>query len=79
MVFTYAMLLFPEVQARVAAEMDEIVGPDRMPTLADLPNLPFLQAAWTESLRWRPPVPLCESNFAVYRISSWLGGPKLPH
>ncbi len=63
------MLLFPEVQTRVAAEMDEIVGHDRMPPLADLPNLPYLKAAWTESLRWRPPVPLCKLTFIIYWIS----------
>ena len=67
------MLLFPEVQARVAAEMDEIVGHDRMPTLADLPNLPYLKAAWTESLRWRPPLPLCELTFIVYQILFLMG------
>ena len=74
MIFIYAMLLFPEVQTRVAVEMDEIVGHDRMPTLADLPNLPYLKAAWTECLRWRPPVPLCELTFTVYQIS-FFGGP----
>ena len=54
--------------------MDEIVGHDRTPTLADLPNLPYLQAAWTESLRWRPPVPLCGSTFTVYQIAFSLVG-----
>jgi len=59
------MLLFPEAQTRVAAEMDDVVGRDRMPTLADLPNLPYLHATWRECLRWRPPLPLCESTITV--------------
>jgi len=63
MIFVYAMLLFPGIQARVAVEMDDVVGRDRMPTLADLPNLRYLKATWMESLRWRPPLPLCESDF----------------
>lgn len=68
MIFIYAMLLFPDVQARAAAEMDDVVGRDRAPTLADLPNLPYLKAAWTECLRWRPPLPLCESTFTILEI-----------
>jgi len=75
MIFIYAMLLFPEVQARVATEMDEVVGRDRMPTLADLPKLPYLKATWMECLRWRPPLPLsiphkstAEDVYNGYRI-----------
>jgi len=68
MIFIYAMLLFPEVQARVAKEMDDVVGRDRMPTLADLPKLPYLKATWMECLRWRPPLPLCELTFTITEV-----------
>ena len=68
MIFIYAMLLFPEVQARVAKEMDDVVGRDRMPTLADLSKLSYLKATWMECLRWRPPLPLCEFSFTIPEI-----------
>jgi len=38
MTFIYAMLLFPEAQMQVAVETDDVVGCDRMPTLANLLN-----------------------------------------
>lgn len=50
------MSLHPEYQARVQAEIDEVLG-DRIPTMADLDTLPYLTAAVLESLRWNPPVP----------------------
>ena len=35
-----AMQLYPDVQRRAQAELDRIVGPDRLPTFADRPDLP---------------------------------------
>ena len=69
----YAMLLFPEAQTRVAAEMNDVVGRDRVPTLANLPNRPDLNPTWRECLRWRPPLPLCESTVTVPGISVLMG------
>lgn len=31
-----------------------MIGPDRLPTFDDLPNLPFCTAVGAECLRWRP-------------------------
>jgi len=53
----YALLLYPEVQARVHAELDEVLG-DSPPTTEDRQRLPYLEAVWKEALRWHPPVPL---------------------
>ena len=39
---------------RVQDELDEVVGRGRLPTLADRPRLPYLEATVREALRWRP-------------------------
>jgi cytochrome P450 len=52
-----AMLAYPEMQARAHAELDAVVGRDRLPTFADYPHLPYIRAMVKELLRWRPPAP----------------------
>ncbi|KAI6003407.1 cytochrome P450, partial [Pisolithus marmoratus] len=52
------MILYPEVQDKVHAELDAVVGRGTLPTVADRPRLPYLQAILYEALRWNPPGPL---------------------
>lgn len=52
------MLLHPEAQAKVHAELDREIGPGVQPTFSDRPNLPYLDAAWRESKRMHPSTPL---------------------
>ncbi|TFK72866.1 cytochrome P450 [Pluteus cervinus] len=56
-VFLMAMLLFPAAQKAAQAELDEVVGHDRLPEFTDADNLPYIMAALKESLRWRPIAP----------------------
>ncbi|ESK83389.1 o-methylsterigmatocystin oxidoreductase [Moniliophthora roreri MCA 2997] len=53
-----AMLTFPDVQRRIHEEIDTVIGQTRIPTLADMENLPYMRAVVKEVLRWRPPVPI---------------------
>ncbi|KAI6003409.1 cytochrome P450 [Pisolithus marmoratus] len=46
------------VQDKIHAELDTVVGRGTLPTFADRPRLPYLQAVLYEALRWNPPVPL---------------------
>jgi cytochrome P450 len=55
--FVLCMLLNPSVQQKAQAEIDKVVGRDRLPTLADRPNLPYLDACLKESSRWAPVAP----------------------
>ncbi|KAF2141081.1 uncharacterized protein K452DRAFT_272908 [Aplosporella prunicola CBS 121167] len=55
--FVQAMLLFPEAQARAQAELDAVIGPGRLPVLADAPALPAVRACVKEALRWMPTAP----------------------
>ncbi|KAH9009901.1 cytochrome P450 [Lactarius pseudohatsudake] len=53
-----AMLVYPNVQARAHAELDEVVGRGRPPTSADVSFLPYIRAMVKETVRWAPTVPL---------------------
>ena len=60
------MQLYPEVQRRAQAEIDSVVGPDHMPTFADRPNLPYVDAMVKEVLRWNAVIPLSTSLYPSY-------------
>ncbi|KIK64105.1 hypothetical protein GYMLUDRAFT_40354 [Collybiopsis luxurians FD-317 M1] len=55
--FFKAMALYPEVQAKAQAELDAVVGNDRLPSFEDRDHLPYLQAVTLEALRWHSVVP----------------------
>jgi cytochrome P450 len=64
MSFVLCMLLNPAVQRLAQEEIDKVIGPDQLPTLADRPNLLYLEACVKESFRTAPVAPE--------------GGPHLP-
>ncbi|RUS32685.1 hypothetical protein BC938DRAFT_474607 [Jimgerdemannia flammicorona] len=53
---TAILALHPIVQERAHAELDAMVGRDRLPNQADEANLPFIRAIIREVLRFRPPI-----------------------
>ncbi|KAK7051589.1 hypothetical protein VNI00_004568 [Paramarasmius palmivorus] len=57
-----SLLLFltahPEVQRKAQAELDRVVGNQRLPVLEDFDNLPYLQAIIKETHRIRPIAPI---------------------
>ena len=59
------MLLYPDVQARARAEINEIVKHDQMPSIDDKDSLPYLSAVLLEVLRCYTPAPL--GLFAVMK------------
>ncbi|KAF9525565.1 OrdA protein [Crepidotus variabilis] len=63
--FFLAMVLFPDVQKRAQAEIDAVVGDERLPSLADKPNLPYVSAIITEVLRWNSVGPLGAPHTAM--------------
>ncbi|KAG1868042.1 cytochrome P450 [Suillus tomentosus] len=56
--FLLAMVLYPDVQARARAEIDQVVRHDKMPCLNDRESLPYLDAILCEVMRWYPTGPL---------------------
>ncbi len=60
--FLLAMAKFPEIQKRAQTEVDAVVGghAQRLPTMADRPNLPYVDAILSEVLRWVSIAPVSE-------------------
>lgn len=56
--FLLAMVLYPEAQVKAQAELDRVIGRDRLATLRDIDELPYVEALVREALRWGPPAPL---------------------
>ncbi|KAJ7090364.1 cytochrome P450 [Mycena belliarum] len=61
--FILALLSNPEAQKKAQAEIDSVIGPDRLPDFSDEPNLPYVVALMKESLRWRNVTPIAIPHF----------------
>ncbi|TFY58370.1 hypothetical protein EVG20_g8174 [Dentipellis fragilis] len=57
-VFMLAMLHYPDVMKKAQAELDSVVGRERLPTFEDEDFLPYCGALIKEVTRWRPIGPL---------------------
>ena len=76
------MSCYPEVQRKAQAELDAVIGPDRLPTLADRERLPYLNAVMLEVLRWIPVAPMGNASFSsaeAYPIVTSERAPGFPH
>ena len=60
MTFFLMMVVNPEVQEKAQAQIDAVVGKDRLPAMDDRPLLPLIDAIFWETLRFSPVTPLCE-------------------
>ncbi|KAG8744096.1 hypothetical protein FRC10_010777 [Ceratobasidium sp. 414] len=56
--FFIAMLYNPTAQATAQAEIERVIGTDRLPTYADRDSLPYVEAVYKEVMRWQPIAPL---------------------
>lgn len=57
-----ALVHHPDVQSRGQAEIDRVVGRDRLPDFSDREQLPYISAICREVLRWRLIAPLAVSH-----------------
>lgn len=64
--FFLMMTLNPAVQEKAQAQIDVVVGKDRLPTMDDRPMLPWIDAIFRGTLRYSPVVPLCEPLHPFY-------------
>ena len=53
-----ALVLYPNVQRRAQAELDIVIGRDRLPTFDDRARLPYIEAICKELMRWQMVTPL---------------------
>ncbi|KAF8607171.1 cytochrome P450 [Ceratobasidium sp. AG-I] len=56
--FFLAMIYNPGAQAEAQAEIERVIGADRLPTYSDRASLPYVNALYKEVLRWQPATPL---------------------
>ncbi|KAI0682494.1 cytochrome P450 [Cytidiella melzeri] len=57
-VFVLAMALYPEIMRRAQADIDALVGRDRMPNFGDWEHLSYIHAIVKRALRWKTVVPI---------------------
>ena len=74
-----SLVLFPQVQRRAQAELDAVIGRDRLPTFDDRPRLPYIEALCKELLRWQMVTPMGTSFFPKPRKSELYRLSGLPH
>ncbi|ETW80201.1 cytochrome P450 monooxygenase 84 [Heterobasidion irregulare TC 32-1] len=51
------LVMFPDVQERAHAEIDRVIGSDRLPEFSDEGHMPYIAAIVKEVLRWAAFVP----------------------
>ena len=52
------MAIFSSVQRKAQNELDTVLGLSRLPTIDDIPSLPYLRAVLMEVMRWSPTLPM---------------------
>jgi hypothetical protein len=76
--FFLAMTLHPEFQKKAQAEIDRVIGTERLPTLDDREHLPYTDALVKEVLRWQTVTP--QGNVPSARVHYRSDGRSgLPH
>ena len=58
--FFSAMAMHPDIQRKAQAEIDAVVGQDRLPDFSDRAKLPYVNAIVKETLRWHSISPMGE-------------------
>ncbi|KAI9902695.1 hypothetical protein N3K66_002047 [Trichothecium roseum] len=58
LIFVLNMVLHPDIQEKAQAQIDEVVGTDRLPDLSDRGSLPYIDWIVNEVYRWSPLSPL---------------------
>ncbi|XP_022083080.1 steroid 17-alpha-hydroxylase/17,20 lyase-like isoform X2 [Acanthaster planci] len=66
----------PSIQEKIAMEIDEVVGRDRMPSLDDMGSLPFTEATILEILRYGSVIPFGVPHRVM--ADTTLGGYNIP-
>ncbi|KAF8337882.1 cytochrome P450 [Cantharellus anzutake] len=81
MSFILGMTLHPEFQSKAQSEIDRVIGNNRLPTLADRPNLPYVNCIVKEVLRSVFSITANEFTPHKYLVNSWnpsgpIGSPR---
>jgi cytochrome P450 len=52
------MALYPKVQRKAQAEIDAVIGPNRLPNYDDQVSLPYINVMIKETMRWQLVAPI---------------------
>ncbi|KAF5313822.1 hypothetical protein D9619_013035 [Psilocybe cf. subviscida] len=63
--FFLAMAMYPKVQGKAQAELDAVIGSQRLPEFSDRPSLPYVNALVKETMRWQLVGPLAIAHMAT--------------
>jgi len=77
--FFLALTLHPEVLKKAQSEIDAVVGSERLPTFADRPHLPYINALVLEVFRWHTVVPTGESISSIVLKGANILNTAVPH
>ena len=66
--FLLMMVVNPEVQKKAQAQIDTVVGGNRLPMIEDRASLPYIDAVLRETLRYSSVVPLCKYRHWIYSL-----------
>ena len=73
------MVLYPEVQKKAQAEIDAVVGPNRLPDFHDRLSLPYINAIVKESSRWNLVSPLGRPFLIIIVATILTNSEGVPH
>jgi cytochrome P450 len=71
--FVQAMVLYPEIQKKAQAEIERVVGSERLPGMEDEMDLQYIRGIMKESLRWMPTTILGAVPHAVTKDDVYMG------
>lgn len=69
------MMYYPEVQRKAQAEIEAVIGNDRLPDFSDRDSLPYIEAVLKELLRFHTVIPSgapCLSGILLILIMIYL-------
>ncbi|KAJ2926944.1 hypothetical protein H1R20_g10149, partial [Candolleomyces eurysporus] len=75
--FIMAMAMYPEIQEKAQAELDRVIGTDRLPDFGDREDLIYLKALIIETMRWHQVLPLGILHIGLYELvltPTWVCG-----
>ncbi|KAF9040170.1 cytochrome P450 1 [Rhodocollybia butyracea] len=63
--FLLAMTQHPDIQSKAQAEIDHVIGRDRLPTFEDRQSLPYVESIYREIMRMHPPIPVDTAHLST--------------